>query len=662
MFVYDLPYNERKQICKILDLNKAWEQLGGSYMKFDVTTLKHFEEAPSRNRSPTDELLTLWGTHNHTVLELFVLLSRMQHYQAMMILKPFVDLRYHRLIYEGEENFSQMLVNKGNPIGQNSCTSVGNYKKEEVNGNLNINLKGQDIASNKDMQKNKLLINEKIVNKKEIDVGVEGLLRKKYEQSKFDEETLNDNLSLLISYAELERATGSWDKKNILGKGGFGTVYKGIWKNTEVAIKRLEVQKEEMDESCKTHRKQSLRELRCLNSYRHDNILPLYGYSIGGSHDCLVYQYMTNGSLEDRLLCRDDTKPLSWSQRVIIATGTARGLQYLHTIGDKPLIHGDIKSANILLDPYLVPKIGDFGLAREGPLQQYTHVKVSRVHGTRPYLPDEFLRAKKFSIKVDTYSFGVVLFELATGLRVYDDSRPLKYLKDVVESCDEDKRSDLKDIKAGYDDGISFSALISLGMACVSSKPKDRPEMVEVLRNLDAISKTHEITQQAHYAFYRNSPTPVLPYELQLKYDHLSQHRKLSISPNGMSPVGITDNSPPLEHLNSRVVLKSCTNNINFRSNLRNYHDESNSSTPLNRRLEPDVDIKINDSRSVTDVFIRSIENSSEENDNAPIIRIEPPSVVFSQNSGSACDELPLISALGIKEDNINSETGKSLD
>ena len=65
-------------------------------------------------------------------------------------------------------------------------------------------------------------------------------------------------------------------------------------------------------------------------------------------------------------------------------------------------------SANILLDPYLVPKIGDFGLAREGPLQQYTHVKVSKVHGTRPYLPDEFLRAKKFSTKVDTYSFGVV--------------------------------------------------------------------------------------------------------------------------------------------------------------------------------------------------------------------------------------------------------------
>ncbi|KAG8298063.1 Interleukin-1 receptor-associated kinase 1 [Homalodisca vitripennis] len=88
-------------------------------------------------------------------------------------------------------------------------------------------------------------------------------------------------------------------------------------------------------------------------------------------------------------------------------TGTARGIQFLHSLGQKPLVHGDIKSANILLDNNFEPRLGDFGLAREGPLQQYTHVKVSRVHGTRPYLPDEFLRAKQFSVKVDTYSFGV---------------------------------------------------------------------------------------------------------------------------------------------------------------------------------------------------------------------------------------------------------------
>lgn len=94
--------------------------------------------------------------------------------------------------------------------------------------------------------------------------------------------------------------------------------------------------------------------------------MSLYAYNLDGQVPCLVYQLMQNGSLEDNLLLKHKSRPLSWLQRHEIAKGTARGLQYLHTIGEKPLIHGDIKSANILLDKNLEPKIGDFGLAREG--------------------------------------------------------------------------------------------------------------------------------------------------------------------------------------------------------------------------------------------------------------------------------------------------------
>jgi len=124
---------------------------------------------------------------------------------------------------------------------------------------------------------------------------------------------------------------------------------------------------------------QSMGELRILNAIRHDNILPLYGYSLDGTYPCLVYEFMPNGSLEDRLMCRQGTVPLSWRQRLNIARGTARGLNFLHSRStrEKPLIHGDIKSGNILLDKAFDPKIGDFGLAREGPQTQYTHIKVS---------------------------------------------------------------------------------------------------------------------------------------------------------------------------------------------------------------------------------------------------------------------------------------------
>lgn len=150
---------------------------------------------------------------------------------------------------------------------------------------------------------------------------------------------------------------------------------KGTWKNTQVAIKRIEKRGLDATESYLIQLQQSLRELKILNACRHDNILSLYAYSIAGEAPCLVYQYLANGSLEDRLLLKKRTEPLTWLQRHEIAKGTARGLQFLHTIGNKPLIHGDIKSANILLDRNFEPKIGDFGLAREGPKKDSMKVR-----------------------------------------------------------------------------------------------------------------------------------------------------------------------------------------------------------------------------------------------------------------------------------------------
>lgn len=228
-----------------------------------------------------------------------------------------------------------------------------------------------------------------------------------------------------INYSELSDATNNWSKYNILGHGGFGVVFKGMYKYTEVAIKKIEFRRSGKDENMKIEFQQSVNEIRYLNSCRHDNILPLYGYSNNGESPCLVYQLMAGGSLEDKLNERNKGKPLNWRQRLNIAQGTARGLQYLHTFKEKPLIHGDIKPANILLDPCYQPKIGDFGLAREG---LHSAIEVSTVYGTKPYLPMEFLSYRSLSTKVDTFSFGVVLFEMVTGLRAHDKTRKHQFL------------------------------------------------------------------------------------------------------------------------------------------------------------------------------------------------------------------------------------------
>lgn len=197
--------------------------------------------------------------------------------------------------------------------------------------------------------------------------------------------------------------------------------------------------------------RQSLQELRTLAKFRHDNILSLYGYSLDGPEPCLVYQFMANGSLEDRLGCRvslspsyslsenlfqKNTPPLSWPTRFLIAHGVSRGLHFLHTIERAPMIHGDVKSANILLDKHMEPKLGDFGLCRDGQeelgVDEKSPLIASHIKGTLAYLPPEFISSKILSTKLDVYSYGVVLLEIATGLRAYSDNRSPHGLVDYV--------------------------------------------------------------------------------------------------------------------------------------------------------------------------------------------------------------------------------------
>lgn len=289
-----------------------------------------------------------------------------------------------------------------------------------------------------------------------------------------------------IPYEELKEATGNWDETKILGRGGFGCVFRGTWKMTDVAIKRIEYHGHSADQK-EAHRielQQIANELEHLSSCRHDNVLPLYGWSCGGPEPCLVYQMMAGGSLESRLANR--RSPLTFEQRVRIANNVALGLYYLHNYSTTPLIHGDIKPANILLDPCCIAKIADFGLSRRGT---FDGMEVSKAYGTKPFLPDEFLRDRLLSTKVDTYSFGVVLFVLMTNLRAYDKSRSeANYLAKYMAIV---KASPTFDLLSLADKSIDFTSdneakgkvyqnIINCGLLCTLEQARDRPEMKEV--------------------------------------------------------------------------------------------------------------------------------------------------------------------------------------
>ncbi|XP_064861207.1 interleukin-1 receptor-associated kinase 1 isoform X2 [Oncorhynchus nerka] len=187
-------------------------------------------------------------------------------------------------------------------------------------------------------------------------------------------------------------------------------------------------------------------EVEKLSQYRHPNIVDFVGYCVGQGTYCLLYVFMPNGSLEDQLH-NQASAALFWPQRVSVLLGTARAIQFLHSSSPQ-LIHGDIKSSNILLDEHLEPKLGDFGLARfccspssRSAGRTTTVAYTKTVRGTQAYLPDEYLKTGALGVAIDIFSFGVVLLEALTGRRALEvDHSQSKavYLKDLVKEAEDD--------------------------------------------------------------------------------------------------------------------------------------------------------------------------------------------------------------------------------
>ncbi|CAN1295800.1 Serine/threonine-protein kinase PBS1 [Linum perenne] len=205
-------------------------------------------------------------------------------------------------------------------------------------------------------------------------------------------------------YQELEIATNGFSPDAYLGRGGFGTVYKGRIKRIGqiVAVKQL-------DTSGFQGEKEFIVE-------HHPNLVKLIGYCAEGTQRLLVYEYMPLGSLEDRLFGNQNLcLPLNWKTRIKIAAGTAKGLECLHS-ASPPVIYRDLKASNILLDKDYHPKLSDFGLAKFGPVGDSSHVS-TRVMGTYGYCAPEYANTGRLTMKTDIYSYGVLLLELLTGRR-----------------------------------------------------------------------------------------------------------------------------------------------------------------------------------------------------------------------------------------------------
>ncbi|KAI3470203.1 hypothetical protein Pfo_026866 [Paulownia fortunei] len=296
-----------------------------------------------------------------------------------------------------------------------------------------------------------------------------------------------------IEFKELKKATKNFRPDLILGEGGFGRVFKGwIDEHTLTASKpgsgMAVAVKKWNPEGHQGHEEWS-KELNYLSQLRHPNLVKLVGYCSKEDNMILVYEFMPKGSLDNHLFSRGH-QSLSWATRIKVATGAARGLSFLHD-KEKPVIHRSFKTADILLDGEFNAKLSDFGLARDGPAGDMTHIS-TRVMGTYGYAAPEYIVTGHLSTKCDIFGFGVVLLELLSGRRVIDRTRVGKE-QNLVEWAKPylgDKRKLLRvmdaKLEGQYPHNGAYTVAI-LALQCLSTHPKLRPRMAEVLVALEQV-------------------------------------------------------------------------------------------------------------------------------------------------------------------------------
>ncbi|GAB2272051.1 Probable serine/threonine-protein kinase pbl8 [Dionaea muscipula] len=327
---------------------------------------------------------------------------------------------------------------------------------------------------------------------------------------------------------ELETITKSFRSDYILGEGGFGTVYKGyIDENVRVGLKSLPVAVKVLNKEGLQGHREWLTEVNFLGRLRHPNLVKLIGYCCEDDHRLLVYEFMFRGSLENHLF-RKTTAPLSWSTRMMIALGAAKGLAFLHN-AERPVIYRDFKTSNILLDSDYTAKLSDFGLAKAGPQGDETHVS-TRVMGTYGYAAPEYVMTGHLTARSDVYSFGVVLLELLTGRRSVDKTRSNREqnLVDWARPKLNDKRKLLQIVDPRLENQYPIRAAqkaCSLAYYCLSQNPKARPLMSDVVETLEPLQGSGDCVggvssaSSSNLGSGRAAPFP-LDYRMQRRFSN----------------------------------------------------------------------------------------------------------------------------------------------
>ncbi|KAF8016319.1 hypothetical protein BT93_H1737 [Corymbia citriodora subsp. variegata] len=285
--------------------------------------------------------------------------------------------------------------------------------------------------------------------------------------------------NVAISIQVLRQVTHNFSEENILGRGGFGVVYKGeLHDGTKIAVKRMEsvaMGNKGMNEF--------QAEIAVLTKVRHRHLVALLGYCINGNERLLVYEYMPQGTLTQHLFEWQEkgVAPLTWKQRVTIALDVARGVEYLHSLAQQSFIHRDLKPSNILLGDDMRAKVADFGLVKNAPDGKYS--VETRLAGTFGYLAPEYAATGRVTTKVDVYAFGVVLMEIITGRKALDDTMPderahlVTWFRRVLINKENIPKAIDQTLNPDEETLDSIIKVAELAGHCTAREPFQRPDM-----------------------------------------------------------------------------------------------------------------------------------------------------------------------------------------